>query len=217
MTRASCGGDLGIRHHRRRHDRPDALRVDRVGEIGVDRVDHERGGDRRVQPGDADDGRLDGRARPASGRRGPSARRRRRSARPPRPSRAARASSSSNPARARSGPIETIGLDGAITTTSASVERRARVRLQARRVGSDEAHAAGSARRGGAGRSTPGTTPIAPRRGRRRCRPDRRSSGSALVELPGTRDLGGHLGERRALARAAPSGRSGSRGRGRRG
>ena len=45
-------------HHRRGDDGAHAGRLDRSGEFAVDRVDHERGGDRRVQPGDADDGRL---------------------------------------------------------------------------------------------------------------------------------------------------------------
>ena len=71
---------------------------------------------------------------------------------------------------------------------------------------------------GAAARSTPGTTISPPSASVTIVRhPVVGHRHQPLGDAPAPRDLGGHLGERGALGRGAPSGRSGSPGRGRRG
>ena len=110
-------------HDRRGDDAAHALGLDRGGQVGVGLVDHEGAGERRVEPGHADDRSPRGRARRSRRSAGPL------SAAPAtigdtattcvaagrRPPRARRA-------RPAPGPIDTIGFDGATTTASAAVD-----------------------------------------------------------------------------------------------
>ena len=114
--------------------------LDRVGEVGVDGIDHQR---RRRSARTAGRHRRPttrGRARSSCGRPDPSAPRRRRSARWPRPidRRAARIGSTS--ASARIGPIDTIGLDGAITMQSAAFSTSSSPGARPASARADEAH-----------------------------------------------------------------------------
>ena len=122
------------------------------------------------------------------------------------------------PGTASSGPIETIGLDGHTTTTSALGDGARAPRGRARAPRPPRSGPTRRRRRGGGRRSTPGTRPRARRRSGQpgahgvvghRDEPDRHAEGRG--------ELGGDLRQRGALARGAGCGRGGWRGRGRRG
>ena len=58
MARASSAAISGVDMIDGDDDGPHPGRLDLRGQVGVDGVDHERVGDRGVEPGDADDGRF---------------------------------------------------------------------------------------------------------------------------------------------------------------
>ena len=110
------------------------------GAVGVDGVDDERRGDRSRTARRRRRPWARGRARRASGRPAPSARRRRRSATRRRPIAPCRRAARRPRRRARIGPIDTIGFDGAITTTPALGRARRGPRVSGAAPSTGEAH-----------------------------------------------------------------------------